>query len=79
DIELVPEDIVYGQAALSLYLKDPRDVYYVKSPKSLLGASGLHEIQISFLEDLVCAMLATRKQQAEKSSQATITDAMSGN
>ena len=39
DIELVPEDIVFGQAALSLYLKDPRNVYYVKSPKSFLGAS----------------------------------------
>ncbi|HEK1783102.1 TPA: molecular chaperone [Proteus mirabilis] len=78
DIELVPEDIVFGQAALSLYLKDPRDVYYVKSPKSFLGASGLHEIQISFFEDLVCAMMANIKQQAEKSTQTTITDAMIG-
>ncbi len=44
----MPEDIVFGQAALDLYLSDPRDVYYVKSPKSFLGASGLHETQISF-------------------------------
>lgn len=42
-IDLIPEDIVFGQAALDLYLSDPRDVYYVKSPKSFLGASGLHD------------------------------------
>ncbi|MFA0725314.1 molecular chaperone, partial [Vibrio sp. 10N.222.49.E5] len=55
-IDLVPEDMAFGQAALDLYLEDPRDVYYVKSPKSFLGASGLHDVQVSFFEDLVCAM-----------------------
>ena len=28
-IDLVPEDMAFGQAALDLYLEDPRDVYYV--------------------------------------------------
>ncbi|MEQ4921891.1 molecular chaperone [Proteus hauseri] len=78
DIELVPEDVIFGQSALSLYLHDPRDVYYVKSPKSFLGASGLHDIQISFFEDLVCAMMANIKHQAEKSTQETITDTVIG-
>jgi hypothetical chaperone protein len=64
-IDLVPEDMAFGQAALDLYLEDPRDVYYVKSPKSFLGASGLHDVQVSFFEDLVCAMMANIKQQAE--------------
>lgn len=77
-IELVPEDIVFGQAALDLYLKDPRDVYYVKSPKSFLGASGLHEVQISFFEDLVCAMMANIKHTAEQHLQSTITDTVIG-
>ncbi|MEY1163194.1 molecular chaperone [Providencia manganoxydans] len=77
-IELVPEDIVFGQAALDLYLKDPRDVYYVKSPKSFLGASGLHEVQISFFEDLVCAMMANIKHTAEQQLQHTITDTVIG-
>lgn len=77
-IELEPEDIVFGQSALNLYLQDPRDVYYVKSPKSFLGASGLHEIQISFFEDLVCAMMANIKHQAEKSTQEIITDTVIG-
>ncbi|ELX8377936.1 molecular chaperone [Providencia vermicola] len=77
-IELAPEDIVFGQAALDLYLKDPRDVYYVKSPKSFLGASGLHEVQISFFEDLVCAMMANIKYKAEQHLQQRISDTVIG-
>ena len=52
-IDLVPEDMAFGQAALDLYLEDPRDVYYVKSPKSFLGASGLHDVQVSFFEAIL--------------------------
>ncbi|MTC60083.1 molecular chaperone [Providencia rustigianii] len=77
-IELVPEDIVFGQAALELYLRDPRDVYYVKSPKSFLGASGLHETQVSFFEDLVCAMMANIKHTAEATTQQEILDTVIG-
>ena len=77
-IDLVPEDIVFGQAALDLYLRDPRDVYYVKSPKSFLGASGLHETQISFFEDLVCAMMRNIKDTAEISTQNQIADTVIG-
>lgn len=78
DIQLEPDDVVFGQSALNLYLQDPRDVYYVKSPKSFLGASGLHDVQISFFEDLVCAMMANIKHQAEKSTQETINDTVIG-
>lgn len=77
-VDLVPEDIVFGQAALDLYLRDPRDVYYVKSPKSFLGASGLHETQISFFEDLVCAMMRNIKDTAEISTHNPITDTVIG-
>lgn len=77
-IDLVPEDMAFGQAALDLYLEDPRDVYYVKSPKSFLGASGLHDVQVSFFEDLVCAMMANIKQQAERSTQCAIQQAVIG-
>ncbi|MEC7941843.1 MAG: molecular chaperone [Pseudomonadota bacterium] len=77
-IDLVPEDMAFGQAALDLYLEDPRDVYYVKSPKSFLGASGLHDVQVSFFEDLVCAMMANIKQQAELTTQEQIKQAVIG-
>lgn len=78
DIEVLKGDLLFGQAALDLYLEDPREVYYVKSPKSFLGASGLHEVQISFFEDLVCAMMANIKQKSELQTQKIITDTVIG-
>ncbi|OEE80167.1 molecular chaperone [Vibrio genomosp. F6] len=77
-IDLIKGDLAFGQAALDLYLEDPRDVYYVKSPKSFLGASGLHDIQVSFFEDLVCAMMANIKQKAEAQSEQEIRDTVIG-
>lgn len=56
-IELEPNDLLFGQAALDCYLADPEFVYYVKSPKSFLGVNGLHDVQVRFFEDLVCAMM----------------------
>jgi hypothetical chaperone protein len=42
-----------------------REVYFVKSPKSFLGASGLKPQQVALFEDLVCAMMLHIKQQAQ--------------
>lgn len=78
DIELHPDDVVFGQAALTRYLDDPQEVYYVKSPKSFLGAIGLRDVQLSFFEDLVCAMMANIKAQAEHHTQHSIDDAIIG-
>ncbi|MCC8367869.1 molecular chaperone [Xenorhabdus sp. PB61.4] len=77
-IELLPEDIVFGQAALTRYLEDPQDTYYVKSPKSFLGAMGLREVQISFFEDLVCAMMSNIKQQVESKTQQCVEEVVIG-
>ncbi|WP_456297111.1 molecular chaperone [Vibrio sp. AK197] len=63
DIDLQAEDVAFGHAALDVYLSDPQETYYVKSPKSFLGAMGLHDIQLAFFEDLVCAMMANIKSQ----------------
>lgn len=78
DIALAPGDLMFGQAALECYLSDPEFVYYVKSPKSFLGASGLHDIQIRFFEDLVCAMMSNIKRQAEASIEQEITQTVIG-
>ncbi|KLV09397.1 molecular chaperone [Photobacterium ganghwense] len=78
DIEVEKGDLLFGQAALDLYLADPEEVYYVKSPKSFLGANGLQDVQISFFEDLVCAMMANIKSQAERSLSASIDSTMIG-
>ncbi|PSV47654.1 molecular chaperone [Photobacterium indicum] len=78
DIRVEKGDLQFGQAALDLYLEDPEEVYYVKSPKSFLGANGLRDVQISFFEDLVCAMMSNIKTQAEMTTQKIITDTVIG-
>ncbi|WP_076589257.1 molecular chaperone [Vibrio ostreicida] len=77
-LEIIANEIRFGQEALASYLDDPRDVYYVKSPKSFLGVMGLRDMQLSFFEDLVCAMMANIKHQAEKALQDDMTQTVIG-
>jgi hypothetical chaperone protein len=37
----LPADLFFGQQALDSYLLEPDEGYYIKSPKSFLGSSGL--------------------------------------
>ncbi len=77
-LEVRSDDVKYGNEALELYLEDPRDVYYVKSPKSFLGAMGLRDMQLSFFEDLVCSMMNNIKNLAENALQQDITQTVIG-
>ncbi len=65
DIRLTQESLLLGNQALQNYLTDSEDVYFVRSPKSFLGANGLKPQQIALFEDLVCAMMVHIKQQSE--------------
>lgn len=51
------DQLEFGQSALSHYLEDPSDCYYVRSPKSFLGASGLPKRQQTQFEDIAAAMM----------------------
>tara|TARA_R110002167_G_scaffold103854_6_gene268296 strand:+ start:9030 stop:10448 length:1419 start_codon:yes stop_codon:yes gene_type:complete len=64
DIEAV---MLVGQRAFDQYFSDPEEGYFVKSPKSYLGASGLRPEFVHFFEDIVTAMMQTVKQRAELS------------
>lgn len=77
-VEFIAEEVAFGQAALDHYLQDPSESYYVKSPKSFLGASGLRDVQVSFFEDLVCAMMDNIKRNAEQDAEQIITDTVIG-
>lgn len=77
-IVLTQQSVQFGQRALANYIADPEDVYFVKSPKSFLGANGLKPQQIALFEDLVCAMMRHIKQQAELLLTQPITQAMIG-
>ncbi|MDO6708190.1 molecular chaperone [Photobacterium sp. 1_MG-2023] len=78
DIVVDAQALQFGQQALDSYLTEPDEVYYVKSPKSFLGAAGLHEMQLSLFEDLVCAMMANIKRRCETVCEDSITQAVIG-
>ena len=61
----IDSELVFGKAALNKYLEDPEEGYYIKSPKSFLGASGLAPAQIQLFEDIVAAMMSNIKKLTE--------------
>ncbi|VDZ99400.1 Putative heat shock protein YegD [Salmonella enterica subsp. enterica] len=56
-MRLGAQSVQFGLASLAHYIDDPQEVWFVKSPKSFLGASGLKPQQVALFEDLVCAMM----------------------
>ena len=65
DIDVLSNSVQFGLASLKQYITDPEEVYFVKSPKSFLGASGLKPQQVAVFEDLVCSMMLHIRQQAQ--------------
>ena len=65
-------DLRFGQAALDAYLQDPLEGYFVKSPKSFLGAPGLSERVKDRFVTVVAAMMRNVKRRAEQTLQAPI-------
>jgi hypothetical chaperone protein len=78
DIRNNDQSIFVGQDAFDQYLSFPGDGYFVKSPKSFLGASGLRADFILFFEDIVTAMMQTIKARAQAQLQDTIDHAVIG-
>ncbi|HGV9258835.1 molecular chaperone [Klebsiella aerogenes] len=78
DIEVLVNSVQFGLASLHQYVDDPEEVYFVKSPKSFLGANGLKPQQVALFEDLVCAMMLHIKQQAQSQLSEQITQAVIG-
>ena len=78
DIDVTPGSVQFGLSSLSHYVEDPEEVYFVKSPKSFLGASGLKPQQVALFEDLVCAMMLHIRQQAQSQLTEEITQAVIG-
>lgn len=78
DIEVLGNSVQFGLASLKQYIDDPEEVYFVKSPKSFLGASRLKPQQVAVFEDLVCSMMLHIRQQAQSQLQETIEQAVIG-
>ena len=73
------EQVLYfGREAFEEYLALPNEGYFVKSPKSFLGASGLRQASIHFFEDIVTAMMMGVKNRAEHKLKQEITHTVIG-
>ena len=72
------DELSFGGAALARYLEEPDEGYYIKSPKSFLGAYGLKAPQIALFEDIVCAMMLHVRQQAEQQTGTPVRQAVIG-
>lgn len=78
DILINDDSLLFGLTALDHYIACPQEVYFVKSPKSFLGASGLKPLQAAVFEDLVCAMMSHIRHIAQREMQAEIDQAVIG-
>lgn len=78
DIDVQPNSVQFGLSSLGHYIDDPQEVYFVKSPKSFLGANGLKPQQVALFEDLVCAMMLHIRNQAQHQLPDAITQAVIG-
>ncbi len=78
DIQVNTDSVQFGLKALGIYIADPEEVYFVKSPKSFLGANGLKPLQIALFEDLVCAMMLHIRALAESTLQQPVDQAVIG-
>ena len=74
----ISSELLFGKTALSQYLEDPEEGYYIKSPKSFLGASGLAPTQIQFFEDIVACMMSNVKKLTEQALQKEVTQTVIG-
>jgi len=71
-------ELSFGQQALDDYLQEPDEGYYIKSPKSFLGVSGLVPMQIELFEDIVASMMSHIKTLTEATLGKTITQTVIG-
>jgi hypothetical chaperone protein len=78
DILPTEQWLFVGQEAFEQYMAFPEEGYFVKSPKSFLGATGLPTEFVNFLEDIVAAMMQTIKQRAEHTTGESIEHAVIG-
>ncbi|MGD8415732.1 MAG: molecular chaperone [Pseudomonadales bacterium] len=71
-------DLRFGTDALTAYLNEPTEGYFVKSPKSFLGAPGLGERVKDRFISVVAAMMANVRHRADAMAGAPVTRVVIG-
>ncbi len=72
------QTLFVGEEAIENYIELPEEGYFIKSPKSFLGVSGLQAQHLAFFEDIVTAMMFQIKQAAEMRLQSEIKQTVIG-
>jgi len=78
DLQAGDDTLFIGREAINEYVEFPEEGYFVKSPKSFFGATGLKQGQINFFEDIATAMILKIKQRAELSLGYTLSQTVIG-
>jgi len=65
DLDAETPAVFVGEQAVAAYLEMPEEGFYVRSPKSFLGATGLRPEQVALFEDIVTLMMQHIKMRAE--------------
>ncbi|MEZ9237758.1 MULTISPECIES: molecular chaperone [unclassified Shewanella] len=80
ELDIYPDEqvVFVGPEAIDAYLELPDEGFYVRSPKSFLGASGLRPEQVALFEDIVTLMMLEVMSRANKLINEPITQAVIG-
>lgn len=78
DLTASDQTTFVGSEAISEYIEFPEEGYFVKSPKSFLGAKGLQNNQIQFFEDITTALMLSVKHKAELKLGASLSQVVIG-
>lgn len=78
DLAATDDTVFIGEAALKAYLDTPEEGFFVRSPKSFLGATGLRPEQVALFEDIVTLMMLEVKSRADALLQSPVTHAVIG-
>ncbi len=72
------QTLFFGQDAINHYIDNPEEGYFIKSPKSFLGATGLAPDALAFFEDVITAMMQQMKNRAELHLQHSLRETVIG-
>lgn len=70
-------EVVFGEAAILRHIQDPQSGYFIKSPKSFLGADIKHH-HIELFSEIITRMLAFIKGNAERNIETEIQNIVLG-
>lgn len=77
--EVDDEDLLLiGRAAIVQYMERPEEGFFIKSPKSFLGATGLHKSQLFRFENITTIFLGAIKRKIDAALNANIREVLIG-